>query len=283
MNHPRPKYLFDFLDEVRRQLRHRDSVAVFLDLDGTLASITRTPKMTRIKPATRAALRSLVQDQRHRVTIVSGRGMQDLKRIVKLSDVTYAGNHGLEIDGPGLEFVHGEAKDRAGLITELCAELRVRLRSVKGVYVEFKTLTASVHCRLAAAGDVERIRAAVEDAIAPFREHLYMSEGKRVLELRPAVSWDKGSAVEWILGQTGHDQADAICVGDDCTDEDAFRALPRGVTINVGPEFGITSARYFLRSPEGVLALLEHLPRIRESVRIAPEIVPVAFRASTGD
>ena len=57
MNHLQPKYLFDCLDDVRGQLAHRDKVAVFLDLDGTLASITPTPKMTRLKPHTRVALR----------------------------------------------------------------------------------------------------------------------------------------------------------------------------------------------------------------------------------
>jgi trehalose 6-phosphate phosphatase len=81
MNSPRPKYLFDHLDDVRRRLEQRDRVAVFLDLDGTLASITRTPKMTRIKPEVRATLQSLVEDQRHYVAVVSGRGMEDLKRI----------------------------------------------------------------------------------------------------------------------------------------------------------------------------------------------------------
>jgi trehalose-phosphatase len=179
-----------------------------------------------------------------------------------------------------MEFVHGEAKEHVSVIAEVCAELRVRLRPLKGVYVEFKTLTASVHCRLAAAGEVDRIRSAVEDAIATFRDQLYMTEGKRVLELRPAVAWDKGSAVNWILSQTGHDQADAIYVGDDRTDEDAFRALPRALTINVGREFRITSARYFVRSPEGVLAFLKYLPEIRESLRIAPDISRAAFPAS---
>jgi trehalose 6-phosphate phosphatase len=202
---------------------------------------------------------------------------------VKVSEITYVGNHGLEIAGSGLEFLHSEAKDRVGLITELCTKLTSRLRSIKGVIVEFKTLSASVHYRLVAAREIDRLRTAVDDAMAPFRDQLHMTEGKRVLELRPAVSWDKGSAVNWILSQTGHDQADAIYVGDDRTDEDAFRALPSSVTINVGTEFGITSARYFVRSPEGVLAFIEHLPLIRESSRIATDILPLDLCASTGD
>jgi trehalose-phosphatase len=283
MNHSRPKYLFDCLNEVRRQLEHRGRIAVFLDLDGTLASITPTPTMTRLKPQTRVALETLVHDERYRVAIVSGRRIQDLRSIVKLSDITYVGNHGLEIAGPGLEFLHSEAKDRVGLIKELCTKLTSRFRSIKGVIVEFKTLSASVHYRLVAVREIDRLRTAVDDAIAPFRDQLYMTEGKRVLELRPALSWDKGSAVNWILNQTGHDQGDAIYMGDDRTDEDAFRALPSSVTINVGTEFGITSARYFVRNPDGVLAFIEHLPLVKESSRRTTDVPPLTFPASNGE
>ena len=133
--------------------------------------------------------------------------MEDLKSIVKLSGITYAGNHGLEIAGPGLEFLHGEAKDRIGLIAEICDSLRSRLQSVKGAIVEFKALSASVHYRLVAAREIDRIRAVVDDAVAPFRDHFHITEGKRVLELRPAVPWNKGSAVNWILDQIGHGSA----------------------------------------------------------------------------
>jgi trehalose-phosphatase len=252
--------LFEDLDEVRRRLSGRDSVEVFLDLDGTLASIMPVPAMANIKPETRTALLALVQDPRYRVTIVSGRALNDLKNIVQLSGVTYVGNHGLEIDGPGLQFVHSEARDHSHRIAEVCAELTVRLRSLKGALIEPKGLTASVHYRMVAAVDVDGLRAAVEDAVAPYRGQLCLTYGKQVLEVRPAVAWNKGSAVCWILRETGHDQTAAIYIGDDRTDEDAFVALPASLTINVGTKFGLTAARYFVKSPEEVRTFIQYLP-----------------------
>src|ERR1051326_3369603 len=281
MNHSKPKYLFNCLDEVRRRLGGRDVIAVFLDLDGTLASITPTPKMTILKPEMRAALRTLVEQERYRVAIVSGRAMQDLKEVVKIPEITYVGNHGLEIDGPGLEFVHSEAIERAGLMTEICGKLKSRLRFVKGVIVEYKRLSLSVHYRLAAPPEVGRIRTVVDDAISRFREELHITEGKKVLELRPAVSCAKKSSVKWILNQSGLDPAAAIYVGDDRTDEDAFAALPASVTINVGTEFGSTSARYFVRSTDGVLAFIQTLP-LANTHPARADARPVALRALIG-
>lgn len=89
MNSLRPKYLFDCLDEVRARLKRSKQVAVFLDLDGRLASIMRTPKLARIKPQTRTALQSLLEDSKYCVAVVSGREMQELKSIVKLSGISW--------------------------------------------------------------------------------------------------------------------------------------------------------------------------------------------------
>jgi trehalose-phosphatase len=281
MKHSRPKYLFDCLGDVRGQLAKNNTVFVFLDLDGTLASITPTPTMTRLKPETRAALRVLAGDDRFGVTVVSGRELQDLKSIVKLTEITYAGNHGLEIAGPALEFLHDEAMERAGLIDKICDRLRSDLQSVNGAFVEFKRLSASVHYRLVARNEIDGIRATVDAAVAPFRDLVFLTEGKRVLELRPAVSWNKGSAVQWILDQTGQNQSATIYIGDDRTDEDAFRALQKGITVHVGKQSGKTSARYFLRSPGGVLALLEYLTLIERSSRVSRRIALSALRVGT--
>ena len=226
--------------------------------------------MTRVTPQTRAALRSLVEDPRYHVTIVSGRGLLDLQSIVKLPGITLAGNHGLEIDGCGLQFLHSGATDGVSRIAQLCDELRLRLRSVEGALVEGKGLTASVHYRLVAAGEVDGLRAMVEETVAPFRDRICLTQGKLVLELRPAVAWNKGTAVQWILRETGHDQASAIYIGDDRTDEDAFAALPAGITINVGTKFGLTAARYFVKSPAEVRTFIQYLRGIGEPSQASP-------------
>jgi trehalose 6-phosphate phosphatase len=276
MNYSIPRYLFDCLDEVRRQLANCDRVAVFLDLDGTLAAITRTPKMTRIKPETKETLRALSREPGYLVSIVSGREMQDLRNIVDLPNIVYAGNHGLEISGPGLEFVHDEAKGCMPVVAGICERLGTQLQSVNGVIVEFKRLTASIHYRLVAAPSIDRVRAAVAEEIAQLGDRLHAVQGKRVLELKPSVQWDKGRAVRWVAERLAYDVSAAIYIGDDKTDEDAFTALPHSVTIHVGTRYRATAARYFVKSPDGVLAFLQYLPAISKVPhRSAPPLSPV--------
>jgi len=281
MSHLKPRYLFDCMEDVRTQLKRANRLALFLDLDGTLVSIAPTPDMVRLKPHTRTALEALVKDPGNRLTIISGRAIDDLRRIVKLDDVIYAGNHGLEITGSGLEFVHTEAMKRSALIAKLCRTLTSRLRPIKGVIVECKVLSASIHYRLAAADEYNRLRAMVNEAVSPFAEQIHITEGSRVLELRPTLAWNKGSAVRWILNEIRHDQAAAIYVGDDRTDEDAFAVLPNAITIHVGTQFSRSAARFFVRSPDGVLTFLQSLTAVRDSSTRGT--TPLMLRAGKGD
>jgi trehalose-phosphatase len=277
VKHSKPKYLFNNLDEVRSQLAHRERIGIFLDLDGTLAHITRTPKMTRLKPQARRAIAALTRESRYLVSVVSGRSLNDLRSIVKDVNLVYAGNHGLEISGLGLEFVHEGAKDCIHLVQDVCVRLQSRLRPIPGVLVEFKGLTASVHFRLAPVALVDRVRAAVSEEIAAAGDTLHMTEGKRVLELRPAQAWNKGHAVRWIIEQLGCDASAALYVGDDTTDEDAFKVLPHSVTIKVGMDDPSSKARYYVKSPDGVLTFLQHLPGM-----ITRDLPALAERAAYG-
>jgi len=262
MGRIRPRYLFDHLNELRKLLASREKLAVFIDLDGALASITPSPKLVRLKPETRVALESLLEDQRNRVVILSGRMIEDLKSIVKLPEVTYVGNHGLEISGPGLEFVHSQAHDRVKLIEELCGQVRSKLAALEGVIVEFKALSASVHYRLATAQH-HQIPQVVESIVAQHGDLVSTTEGRRVIEIRPNVAWNRSSAVQWILQRFALEEEAAIYVGDDIGGEEAFAGLPRIISIHVGTEYGNTSARFFARSPSGVLAFMQYLPIIR--------------------
>jgi trehalose-6-phosphatase len=108
--------------------------------------------------------------------------------------------------------------------------------------------------------------------------------GPRVefLHVRPAVSWSKGSAVKWILDQTGMDQPAAIYIGNHRTDEDVFRELPKSITVNVRRRRGTTSARYFVKSPDGGLLFLENLPLIEQSSRIPARTLHSTLRAAIG-
>lgn len=247
-----PQPLLDHLPEIAAGIQAAPEILLFLDFDGTLAPIVDRPSMASMPVGMRDALARCAANPKFSVAIVSGRGLADLRARVDLDNLIYAGNHGLEITGPGVDFIEPGAVERLKALGELARHLRARLHHIPGVEVENKILSASVHYRRAADGTLPDIRQVVDDAVVfddvqPF----HITEGSKVLEIRPSVGWDKGKAVSWIQQATGHPQALPVYIGDDTTDEDAFLAIPNGVTVSVG-QGRETSAQYFLENQEAV-------------------------------
>jgi len=121
-------------------------------------------------------------------------------------------------------------------------ELRKTLEGIPGALVERKRFGIAVHFRLVADGAFGRIDQAVQSALAR-RPELRRAEGKKVIELRPDVDWDKGCAVLWLLEELGLNDAHPIHIGDDLTDETVFAAVAgRGTGIFVGNEDRPTAA-----------------------------------------
>jgi alpha,alpha-trehalase len=236
---------------------------VFLDYDGTLTPIVARPEDARLDELTRCVLSDLAH--RVPVTIVSGRDLRDVRALVAVDGLHYAGSHGFEIQapdgrridaGPGDAFL--PALDRAE------ADLRDALEGLAGAQVDRKRFTVAVHYRNVREGEVPRVVAAV-DAVAAVHPELGRAEGKKVFELRPRIQWDKGHAVALLVEVLGCDPARDVLVyvGDDLTDEDAFRAVaPRGLAIVVSDEPRPTCARYRLRDPSEVRTFLEALREV---------------------
>lgn len=238
-------------------------LVLLLDFDGTLAPIVARPELAAILPGARSAMLNLL-DAGADVAIVSGRGLADARGRVGVHRVAYAGNHGMEIDGPGVERIHPDAAVARPVLERIAAALRPELADVEGAIIEDKGLTLSVHYRLVESGQTERVRQSVTRVVG--REPaVRLTEGKKVLEVRPRVEWDKGRAVLFLLD---HLQPAAgvpvLYIGDDTTDEDAFRALAgrrgggEGVVVG-NPPPASTAARSYLRSPEEVAELLATL------------------------
>lgn len=255
----------DHLAEFERCLRQRGRLALLLDFDGTLAPIASDPDAVRLPPPVDAALRHLVARPDVMVAVLSGRALADIESRVGIYGVFFAGNHGLEMAGPNLTWVHEEAADLAPVVAGVAARLRRRLRRISGVRVEEKGLTASVHYRNADVADRELVRRAIDEEVRSVQSGtLHVTSGKRVFEIRPNVDWDKGAASRWLLERAyGTAWADLTCAmyaGDDRTDEDAFRALAGGaITVKVGSSAVPTAARFIARNVDEVAALLAEL------------------------
>lgn len=254
----------DSLDAVARRIAGRE-VAVFLDYDGTLTPIVDRPELAVLSAAMRATVARLAALTT--VAIISGRGREDVTRLVGIDGIVYAGSHGFDIAGPGIRREMGG--EYVEPLREAAAEIGEALAGVDGVIVEDKRYAVAVHYRLVEPAAVPRVEAAVDAALAR-HPGLRKTGGKKIFELRPAIDWDKGRAVLWLMTVLGLDHAGVVpfYLGDDLTDRDAFRALREtGVGILVTGEPRPTLAHYRLHDTGEVRTFLAWLADTLEATR----------------
>lgn len=259
--------LFAAWHRVAQQLSRADHVFLLSDYDGTLTPIVERPENADLSPATRHLLGEMVRQRRYTVGVISGRALSDLKARVGLKGIVYAGNHGLEIEGPNLSFVHPVAREIKEVFNALGQVLRRGLSSITGAIVEHKGLTLSVHYRLVDQARVAEVKDVFEQTLDVSRllGQVKTTQGKKVYEVRPAVDWDKGKAVSLILHHftRAHPGTEptVVYLGDDLTDEDGFKVVQGlgGISMYVGDDQPNTSAQYCLRSPAEVHEFLGRL------------------------
>jgi len=249
------KPLLHSLSEVDARIQSMDRVALFLDFDGTLAPIVPDPTKAHLSEAVREAVQRVAERESIVTTIISGRAVEDLYVRIRLDNVIYSGNHGLEVFGRGLRFVEPEADARRDHLRRLSELLAGRLRDVAGVIVEDKGLSTSIHFRQAAACDVPAIEQAVRASVATAGAWFRLNTGREVFEVVPRTGWHKGAAVKWILKHLGERGILPIYIGDDNSDEDAFAVLPDGVTVRVGDQ-SATCAQFGVPGPAEVYRFL---------------------------
>jgi trehalose 6-phosphate phosphatase len=158
----------------------------------------------------------------HLVAVVSGRRVEEARRMVGLDQLTYIGNHGLERwDSAG--GYRSEAEPYAALMTEALRALRQELRGLTSVRLEDKGTVISIHYR--SSPKPAAARQAILEAskrVLP-QDGLIIAEGKMVVEVRPPLAIDKGTVVKDLVRE--HDLKGIVYLGDDLTDVDAFRAV----------------------------------------------------------
>lgn len=229
---------------LRTRFDEASGLLLCTDFDGTLAPIVDDPGAAEITSPNRESLRRLREAPQVRVAVVSGRALSDLQSRVDVEGLTYAGNHGLELHRDGRTTAHPIARKRRSSIEAVSDAVVDRVGDIDGCFVEDKGATASVHYRNAPEDRHDEIRAAVHSAVdrhAPDR--IETSVGKAVVELRPAIPWDKGSVVRLLGDEAGRAWL-TVYIGDDTTDEDAFRAIAGdGLGVYVGGDEPTAAAR----------------------------------------
>lgn len=264
------QYLFDVWDVLSLRLR-RKNLFLFLDYDGTLVPIAASPEKAVLADETRQALSRLAGLPGIRLAIISGRSIKDIKKMVGISGIIYVGNHGLEIEGPKIRFLSPLSGRYRSMLEGIRDKVRAGLSAVKGTFVEDKGLILAVHYRLADERKAPLVKTIVHEAVITYlvKNRLKIRPGKKVMEIIPPVEWNKGKVALWLLGREKFRLDDKevvpLFVGDDTTDEDAFRALAgRGVTIFVGEPKTASAARYYLNSSREVRKLLGCVAELRQ-------------------
>lgn len=266
--HSAPVEIWPRLRSVRQRIAEAGRLFLFLDFDGTLAPIVPTPALAAMPCGLANILHSLCARPDVVVAVISGRALEDLETKVGLP-VIYAGNHGLEIRGKGLRYTAPLDASVEAQLLDCCELLRARLERFPGAWIEDKQRTASIHVRQLARSQVPALEDLVRTTIAGYRQ-LHLRCGKEVFEIRPNIAWNKGCAARWILRQMEGSESEAICMGDDFTDEDMFCELHNGITIRIGAESN-SAAQYWMdctEVPRFLALLVDAVECLRQGKRV---------------
>ena len=253
-----PQPLEEGSSRLRATLADATRLLVCLDFDGTLAPIVDDPDAASPTERTRDAVATLADTPAVTTAVVSGRALWDVRERIDGPSI-YAGNHGLEIARGDDVSVHPVAREHAARLDRLCAALEIALASVPNCRIENKRLTGTVHFRAVPPAAVPIVRQITHDIVDSVGgDALTLSPGKQILEIGPDLTWGKGDAVEIIAADEPAGTA-VIYIGDDVTDESAFRTVePDGLGIRVGgDEPSHASAR--VESPTAVADVLSWL------------------------
>ncbi len=261
---PLPSAL-DRLNEISNRVNEK-KVAVFLDYDGTLTPIVDKPDRALISSSMRNIVRGLADYCK--VAIISGRDLSDVRRLVGVRNIIYAGSHGFDISGPeGHRLESQQGGEFLPSLDDAEKELREKLKNIPGHLVERKRFSVAVHYRKVKEEKAESVENIVDRVLSDHSD-LRKGYGKKVFEVQPRIDWNKGKALIWLVEALDLDWSDLLClyIGDDITDEDAFKALSNrgGIGILVAEEPRPTAAGYRLKNPGEVEDFLSNLTHILE-------------------
>ncbi len=256
----------------------RAPACLFSDFDGTLSYVAPTPAEAFLAPGAADAIRSL-NNLLNGFVIVTGRAANDATERIGIEGLDVIGNHGFEHIERGVRSTNPAAEQQIAAIVSAVDAIETALASTSFrdfVVVENKQLSASVHYRLTP--DPDEALAVLQPVVSAQADslNLVMTDGKFVIELRPKLAVNKGTAVEHIIEKRV--LSGAVMLGDDVTDVDAFLAIRRA------RESGIAGVAVAVISPETHHSVLEtadyFVHGVDETVQLLHGIVDGLNRSS---
>lgn len=248
-------------DRFKENINEAENIFLFLDYDGTLAPFHPLPGEAYALENSVEMLKKLSKSEKYKISFVSGRKLSGLQKMLEIENANYAGSHGLEVklafeDEITYPFQNNNIKGKS---KKLYQKTKEKYKLMDKVKLEDKGFGIALHC------SSEEQESEIESSLkADFSETAYqVLAGRKLVELRPE-GWDKGKAVKYISEKVkvffNINNYLTIYIGDDRTDEDAFRKIESGISIYVKNDDNLkTAADYYLKDPEDTAKLLMEL------------------------
>jgi trehalose 6-phosphate phosphatase len=251
------KHLFKDWEYIQTRIQQAQNLFLFLDYDGTLTPIVSRPELALCPPEVKRHLEELRNLPKVYLAIISGRSLEDLRGKVGVSNIIYVGNHGLEIEYPNGSHKKILSSARISELKRITQNLQNSLKEISGILFEEKGPILSIHYRNVPQKFFVQIPQKLEEELSQWKDRWKMASGKMVFEIRPKVNFHKGKAVREILKTFPSLGFLPFYLGDDQTDEDAFRVLKgQGISVFIGPGTLPAEADFFLRNPKEVQEFL---------------------------
>lgn len=259
------KYLYERPYNFLRKINNKN-IFLFLDYDGTLVSIKKTPVLAKLPLSVKSILLSLVKNKDIKICIISGRALKDIKKLVSIRKIIYVANHGMIISyNNKIIYKKNLSELLKKKINELKIIIKKNLSDINGILFEDKGEIFSIHYRMVLPKKHELVIKKIKKIINEFKKYIILKYGKKIIEIFPLVDINKGRAVKWILKRFDRNKKFyPVYIGDDLTDEYAFKVLKKkGLTICVGRKK--TFAEYYVKNVEEVKCILKNI-KIKKSI-----------------
>jgi trehalose-phosphatase len=243
---------------VKKTIQQADIIILFLDYDGTLAPIKKTPAQALPSAKLILLLNKLKSIEDINLFIVTGRSYKDILNLIGIPGINIISDHGLEFNYDNKKWVHNKIHLYSDALFAIKSKLKKSILLFKGAVIEEKKYSIALHYRNMISGNVSELKKIVENIIQPFSNKVKLTYGKKVIEIRPVIKWNKGLAVLKMLRilKLREGYYPCIYIGDDKTDEDAFKVLNNNqITIHVG-KGKHSLAKFSLRNTKEVLFFL---------------------------